>query len=66
MLEKRGYEGLVTNNGQEDFAAFERDRFGLVLLDLQMPVLDSFATTALSDQSQFNSRNCTPLWGIAQ
>ena len=45
LLEKRGHHVLVTTNGKEALAALERDRFDLVLMDVQMPEMDGFEAT---------------------
>ncbi len=45
LLEKRGHHVLVTTNGKEALAALQRDRFDLVLMDVQMPIMDGFEAT---------------------
>lgn len=47
VLEKRGYLVAVTGNGREALARLEREPFDLLLMDVQMPELDGFETTAL-------------------
>jgi CheY-like chemotaxis protein/HPt (histidine-containing phosphotransfer) domain-containing protein len=48
ILAKRGHIVRVAPNGQEALEAFERKRFDLVLMDVQMPVMGGFeATTAI-------------------
>jgi CheY-like chemotaxis protein len=44
MLRKRGYEPLVAADGREGIRMAAQHRPRLVLLDLQMPRLDGFAT----------------------
>jgi two-component system, sensor histidine kinase and response regulator len=46
LLERRGHSVQVANNGREALAALERERFDLVLMDVQMPELDGFEATA--------------------
>jgi two-component system, sensor histidine kinase and response regulator len=46
LLEKRGYTVVVAGNGRAALAALEQDNFDLVLMDVQMPELDGFETTA--------------------
>ncbi len=46
MLEKLGCEVKVANNGAEGVAMSEAERFDVVLMDCQMPVMDGFAATA--------------------
>ena len=45
MLSKRGHTVVLAGNGREALTAFETDRFDLILMDVQMPELDGFATT---------------------
>jgi two-component system, sensor histidine kinase and response regulator len=47
MLEKRNHAVIVVNNGKEALAALERERFDLVLMDMQMPEMDGFVATGL-------------------
>ncbi len=45
-LEKRGYTVVVASNGRAALAALEKEKFDIVLMDVQMPELDGFETTA--------------------
>jgi two-component system, sensor histidine kinase and response regulator len=48
ILEKRGFVVSVARDGREAVAAFEKEPFDLVLMDVQMPEMDGFeATTAI-------------------
>ncbi|MEO6022041.1 MAG: response regulator [Burkholderiales bacterium] len=46
LLEKRGYKVVIANNGREALAAVERQRFQLILMDLQMPEMSGLEVTA--------------------
>jgi PAS domain S-box-containing protein len=46
LLEKRGHQVIVVGNGKEALAALEREHFDAVLMDVQMPEMDGFETTA--------------------
>jgi CheY-like chemotaxis protein len=46
ILEKNGHKVSVANNGQEALLALSRDRFDLILMDVQMPKMDGFEATA--------------------
>jgi len=46
ILEKNGHKVTVANNGQEALLALNRDRFDLVLMDVQMPKMDGLEATA--------------------
>jgi signal transduction histidine kinase/DNA-binding response OmpR family regulator len=46
LLEKRGYFVTLAANGREAVEGFEKNRFDLVLMDIQMPEMDGFEATA--------------------
>ena len=53
LLEKRGHRVTMTMNGREALEALAKDRFDLVLMDLQMPEMDGFqATLALREKEK--------------
>ena len=45
MLEKIGFSAEVADNGQEGLDRLAAEKFDLVLMDCQMPVLDGYAAT---------------------
>jgi PAS domain S-box-containing protein len=47
LLEKWGHRVVVANNGREALAALEKQRFDVVLMDVQMPEMDGFKTTSI-------------------
>jgi CheY-like chemotaxis protein len=46
MLEKRGHSLVVAGNGHDAITAFERERFDVILMDIQMPEMDGLEATA--------------------
>jgi PAS domain S-box-containing protein len=46
MLRRRGHSVDIVSNGREAVDAVARQRFDVVLMDLQMPILDGMAATA--------------------
>ncbi|MFZ5594947.1 MAG: response regulator [Pseudomonadota bacterium] len=47
MLQRLGYAADVANHGGEALALLAGRRYGLILMDLQMPGLDGYETTAV-------------------
>ncbi|HUA00509.1 MAG TPA: response regulator [Candidatus Aquilonibacter sp.] len=47
LLQKRGYVVIATENGQEALAALDREKFDVILMDVQMPVMDGFEAIRL-------------------
>jgi signal transduction histidine kinase/CheY-like chemotaxis protein len=45
LLEKRGHHVIVATNGHEALHALDRERFDVVLMDVQMPEMGGFETT---------------------
>ncbi|MBI3785472.1 MAG: response regulator [Deltaproteobacteria bacterium] len=61
LLEKRGHTVTLANNGREALCAFEKERFDLVLMDVQMPEMDGFeATAAIREREEASGRH-TPI-----
>jgi PAS domain S-box-containing protein len=52
MLEKRGHTLVVAGTGKEALAAWRRERFDLILMDVQMPEMDGFEVTAAIRQAE--------------
>ena len=45
LLTSAGYEIIQAENGEEALAAAARERPGLILMDIQLPVLDGYEAT---------------------
>ncbi len=45
LLEKAGHRATVANNGQEALEHFDQQRFDVVLMDVQMPIMGGFEAT---------------------
>jgi signal transduction histidine kinase/ligand-binding sensor domain-containing protein/DNA-binding response OmpR family regulator len=46
LLENRGYTVTVASNGRDALAAFEKESFDVILMDIQMPEMDGLEATA--------------------
>jgi CheY-like chemotaxis protein len=47
FLEKEGHHVTVASDGRQALAALDRENFDVVLMDVQMPEMDGFETTAV-------------------
>ena len=47
ILRRRGHHVTVANNGREAVDALQRERFDLILMDVQMPEMGGFEATAI-------------------
>jgi CheY-like chemotaxis protein len=46
LLQKRGHQLVIAENGREALEAHARETFDAVLMDVQMPEMDGFEATA--------------------
>ncbi len=58
---KRGYSVVVAGNGREALEAFEKERFDLVFIDVQMPVMDGFEATVAIRKKEGAGGNRKPI-----
>jgi signal transduction histidine kinase/CheY-like chemotaxis protein len=64
LLERRGHQVTVAANGREAVAAVERERFDLVLMDVQMPEMDGFEATAKIRQAETGTGRHLPIFAM--
>jgi CheY-like chemotaxis protein len=61
MLSKHGHEVVHAANGREAVEALERERFDIVLMDIQMPEMDGFEATACIHELEKSGTAKTPI-----
>jgi two-component system, sensor histidine kinase and response regulator len=61
LLSKAGHRVTVATNGRDALERFDRQRFDLILMDVQMPVLDGMQATAA-----IRAREMNRSWAIGQ
>ncbi|CAA0086968.1 Signal transduction histidine-protein kinase BarA [Zhongshania aliphaticivorans] len=57
MLNRAGYELDIVSNGEEAVFAVKNGKYGLVLMDLRMPILDGLQATQIIRESDLASAN---------
>jgi signal transduction histidine kinase/DNA-binding response OmpR family regulator len=61
LLERRGHTVSVAANGRLAIQALSRDRYDLILMDVQMPDLDGFEATAIIRDKERTSGERIPI-----
>ncbi len=61
VLQKKGHEVELANNGREALEAWEKGAVDAILMDVQMPEMDGFAATAAIREKEANSGRHTPI-----
>jgi CheY-like chemotaxis protein len=61
FLEKQGHRVVVANNGREGFERWEQEVFDIVFMDVQMPEMDGYQTTAAIRAKEQGSGRHTPI-----
>ena len=66
LLEKMGHKVAVAENGKLGVEAASKDKFDLILMDMQMPVMDGLsATREIRRQEKEGAANSEPVLNIA-
>ncbi|WP_378954305.1 ATP-binding protein [Pelosinus sp. sgz500959] len=61
ILEKNGFQVIAVENGKDVIAAFEKQRFDMILMDINMPYWDGYSTTAIIREKEKNRDFRTPI-----
>ncbi len=61
MLQKLGHSSVVANNGIEVLSLLTKNRFDVVLMDIQMPEMDGLSTTMKIRESERETRMHLPI-----
>jgi len=61
VLKKRGHAVVVANNGREATELYKPDKFDVVLMDVQMPIMDGYQATAAIRKMEEDYEKSTPI-----
>ena len=61
ILKKKGFQVVAVENGEEAVSAYQKEKFDLILMDVNMPYLDGFAATAQIRSREKNLSFHTPI-----
>jgi two-component system, sensor histidine kinase and response regulator len=64
ILQRAGHNAILVTNGREAVAAFGREQFDVVLMDVQMPVMGGFEATRLMRELESGSGRRTPIIAV--
>lgn len=64
LLEKHGFTVETAEDGQAAVEAWQRGRFDLVLMDIQMPILDGYQATAKIRELERQAGIRTPILAL--
>ncbi|MBQ0720771.1 MAG: response regulator [Gammaproteobacteria bacterium] len=64
MLEQIGYDTDVANDGQQAFDAASKQRYSLIMMDIQMPQVDGLEATALIREHEETLPYRTPIAAV--
>ena len=64
ILDRAGHTAIVVANGREAAQSMEQDKFDIVLMDVQMPVMGGFEATRLIREQEASTGKRTPIIAV--
>jgi len=61
ILQKLGFKVIAVENGQQAIEAFAKEKFHVILMDVNMPCLDGYAATAIIRLKEQTLKYSTPI-----
>ncbi len=65
MIDDLGYESSIVSNGMEALSILENEKFDIIIMDIEMPILNGFETTKRIRSSSNPNYNSIPIIGIS-
>lgn len=64
FLNQYGFEVTIVGNGQEALTAASTNRFDIIILDIQMPIMDGLEACTLLRQMESKTQRPTPIIAV--
>ena len=64
IMQRAGHVAILVNNGREAIDAMARERFDVVLMDVQMPVMGGFEATRVIREQEAGLGRRTPIIAV--
>jgi CheY-like chemotaxis protein len=64
LLINKGYDITIVDDGQKVLDALEKDKYHIVLMDIQMPIMDGYQATKLIRAKEITSGKYIPIIAV--
>jgi CheY-like chemotaxis protein len=64
LLLNKGYNITIVDDGQKVLDALEKEKFHIILMDIQMPVMDGYQATKLIRAKEITSGKYVPIIAV--
>jgi len=64
LLQKKGYDSVIVDNGKQALDALSKERFDFVLMDIQMPVMDGVQATLAIRETERGTAARVPIIAV--
>lgn len=64
LLLNKGYDITIVDDGQKVLDALEKDKYHIILMDIQMPIMDGYQATKLIRAKEITSGKYIPIIAV--